>query len=662
MPFVEISGVFGAWTASFNYDADRSAITDLVLASQRQTYTFTLATALPIDPTLIRTDVDPRRLKHWDELSGPAVGIMQAFLATLTDVSIAVGSTFFGLSQIAGSQVATIRAALRIDELLSNQPLQNGSIEITSTAAFRVTALGSNLNLDASARVRISAAVQELLLNVGDLPIALPKINFPDLDWARLAPTTNFHIGLPAWLRRLNEQVTVTPTPPISLTVDASLNWSTSPATTLNITFGSAGSPQIVIDHFAASGGGGQINVQGNLHPLTPITIDAGQVQYGNLRLIWDKIIITPTYSVSGTPRWSVTVDFPRLALQAVDDPGAVIAVAGAIAVADGKPSITNLQLIEPYPLSLAEKAADGLADALADAWRFVVVASSTSKYPSDPGPLLDALARLAGAAARGIGSAFAAAASAALTGIAKLAGAILRKLADALAALRATDPNAIPDLAIEVHVDPTTWQLRQIILTPANRIDNSEKTIDALGLRAAIKPGWRPAVLFDFGNPAGAYLLAVPGQTSNLKFATLSTDLWFARGDATEAVRTADGDTGGRSKDPNDPNKEAPLIGLTINLPGLQYDGIVLAGVSAGQGVFFQKIKGNPLVPITPPNGTTIQIGTFEKVKLAPIQSGDVTFDDVKFNPTVLPFLSKGDSGQASSGFLDALKDKIGK
>ena len=657
MPLIEIGQVFAAWKASFNYDSGKSVLTDLVLVSPgRPSYAFTFARALPINTALIDTAVSPPRLRRWDDLSGSAVGLMQAFLASLTDVSITVESTFFGLGQIAGSQILAINAALRIDELLRNRPLQDGSIQITSSAAFRVTAFGSTLTLNASARVRISSAVQELLLDVGDLPIALPKINFPDLDWTRLAPTTNFQVNLPAWLRRLNERVTVTATPPVSLAVDGSLNWSTSPATTLNITFGSAGSPQIVIDHFAASGGGAQINVQGNLRPLTPISISAGQVQYGNLRLAWDTITITPTYVISGTTRWSVMVDFPRIALQAVDDPGAVIAIAGAIAVKDGAPAITNLRLIEPYPLSLAEKAADGLADTLADAWRFVVVASSTSKYAPDPGPLLDALARLGGAAARGIGSAFATAASAALTGIAKLAGAILRKIADALAALRASKPTAIPDVAIEVHVDPTTWQLRQIIITPAGRIDDSDsKRIDALGLVATINAGWRPALLFDFGNPAGAYLLAVPGQTSNLKFAMLSTDLWFARGDAIEPVRAADGETGGR---PND-----PLIGLTINLPGLQNGGIVLAGVSAGEGIFFQKVKGNPLVPITPPQGgTQLKVGIFDKLELTPIQSGDIIFDDVKFNPTVLPFLSKGDSGQGSRGFLDGLKDKIGQ
>ena len=47
----------------------------------------------------------------------------------------------------------------------------------------------------------------------------------------------------------------------------------------------------------------------------------------------------------------------------------------------------------------------------------------------------------------------------------------------------------------------------------------------------------------------------------------------------------------------------------------------------------------------ITPPGGTQINIGTFDKVELTPIHADDVTFDDVKFNPTVLPFLSKGDS-----------------
>src|SRR5262249_42888987 len=160
---------------------------------------------------------------------------------------------------------------------------------------------------------RINAAVQELLFNVSDLPIALPKINFPDLDWTRLAPTTNFQVNLPVWLARLNERVTVTATPPVSLAVDGSLSWSTSPPTTLNVTFGSAGSPQIVIDHFAASGGGGQINVQGNLHPLKPISIGAGEVQYGNLRLVWDTISITPSYSIGGATRWSVAVDFPRV-------------------------------------------------------------------------------------------------------------------------------------------------------------------------------------------------------------------------------------------------------------------------------------------------------------------------------------------------------------
>jgi hypothetical protein len=656
MPLVEIGGIFAGWTASFNYSAGSSSVADLVLASRRQTYTFTLATALPLDARLIKTDVNPPRLKHWDELSGDAVGLMQAFLAGLVDISIKVDSTFFGLSQIAGSQVIAIKTVLRIDELLRNQPLHNGAIEIVATAAFK---FGASNNFAASARVRVTADVQELLLRVGDLPIALPKIDFPDLDLSRLAPTTSFQPpGLPAWLGRLNEQqVAVTATTPITFAVDPALNWSTSPLTTLNITFGSAGSPQIVIKAFAASGRGGEIRVQGTV-ATNPVTIDAGQFQYANLLLKWDPITIDQiAVALTADPRWSAGVTFPRVALQAVDDSGAVIAIAGAIDVKDGNPAFRNLRLVEPYPLFLVEQPTDGLAKAFADAWRFVVVASSTSTNAPDPGPLLDAMARLGAAAARDIGSA----ASAALAGIAKLAGAILRKLADALAALRASTPTAIPDVAIEVHVDPTTWQLRQIVLTPAGRIDGGDtnklvKTIDALGLRAAINFGWRPAILFDFGNPGGVYLLAVPGQTANLQFATLSTDLWFARGDGVEAARTADPSDGGRPKD--------PLIGLDIALPSLQYGGIVLAGVSAGQGVFFHKVKGTPLVPITPPRGgATVQIGTFDKVQLAPVQSTDVALK-VNINPSVLPFLSKGDSGEGtgSSDFLTALQDKIGQ
>lgn len=86
MPLVEIGQVFTDWKASFNYDTGSSAVTALMLASQRQTYTFTLANALPIDATLIKTDANPPRLKHWDELNG-AVGLMRAFLARVADVS-----------------------------------------------------------------------------------------------------------------------------------------------------------------------------------------------------------------------------------------------------------------------------------------------------------------------------------------------------------------------------------------------------------------------------------------------------------------------------------------------------------------------------------------------------------------------------------------------
>jgi hypothetical protein len=137
---------------------------------------------------------------------------------------------------------------------------------IVATAAFK---FGSATKFETSARVRITATVQELLLKVGALPIALPRINFPDLDLSRLAPTTSFQVpGLPTWLRRLNQQVTITSATPIALAVDAALNWSTSPTTTLNITFGS-GSPQIVITNFAASGHAGQITVQGTVQPTT---------------------------------------------------------------------------------------------------------------------------------------------------------------------------------------------------------------------------------------------------------------------------------------------------------------------------------------------------------------------------------------------------------
>jgi hypothetical protein len=79
VPLVDIGQVFTGWKASFNYDAGSSAVTALVLASQRQTYTFTLTTALPLDATLIRTDVNPPRLKHWDELTGAAIDLSGRF-------------------------------------------------------------------------------------------------------------------------------------------------------------------------------------------------------------------------------------------------------------------------------------------------------------------------------------------------------------------------------------------------------------------------------------------------------------------------------------------------------------------------------------------------------------------------------------------------------
>jgi hypothetical protein len=60
VPLVDIGQVFTDWNASFNYDAGSSAMTALVLTSQRQTYAFTLASPLPIDATLIRTDVNPQ--------------------------------------------------------------------------------------------------------------------------------------------------------------------------------------------------------------------------------------------------------------------------------------------------------------------------------------------------------------------------------------------------------------------------------------------------------------------------------------------------------------------------------------------------------------------------------------------------------------------------
>lgn len=245
----------------------------------------------------------------------------------------------------------------------------------------------------------------------------------------------------------------------------------------------------------------------------------------------FDPIVINPTNGAT-VPGVTLAHELKGIRIAAVDDPTLFIVLDASfettIQPGGGIHSkLTELKVVEPYPLVLIAKVATAAVEAVGELIR--LIAAIPLPKANLPGfdieklkALLTLLGRMLAAAmtwlAKRAGDA-AGLLAGAVEAIAKLIG----KLLDELAQLAA---DVYKVVCIEVRLDPRSYQVRQIVLTPANdQLIGGALNLSALGIDLAIDAKAKPSLLIDFGPESWFGLILEPEAGAH---ATLATDLWL--------------------------------------------------------------------------------------------------------------------------------------
>ncbi len=672
--------------------------------------------------------------KTGDQLEFKKREVIQQDLATLAkELRARIADDFRRLGTIEvqweggiflGAQAASVATAGQVKLCLTHKtgPVDSLDLGIDALAEFRAV-LDANVEVTTAAgtvsvkrrygivcRIELEAAVT-LSLDLDDLNISLPHVNLPRID---LSPLTRVKFAggtmassvAGAFAQFIKENLSVTYTwsnPPVlvvkhhegdflfAIAANETYDLTAAPLAndlaelTVEIKHNNATTvvkaEDVTLARFKAAG---TVTTQatGGVTIAAEVALGDGSKTFGPLRIAWTGLKIAarresiPVFeSANPEPndasvRAVVTVG--RLLIHPIDDPTAVLAVAGSIEVNPSGVRILELRLVEPYPFVLVEKGAAALLRGLQKILQLLArIKPKSSGDIEGLKRLLEVLGRIAAAIARAAAFVGEAIANAAIK-LAELVVELLKKLADLVPDFDGAQPDRIAlDVEVRIALDPL--ELRQVMLTLHDAKGNAGKKVSALGVDLMLPATGPLALLFDFVSEPGAYLVLagpvpeeflVDGETKH-RVARISTDLWLKRPDgAGTPMRDAAGKNGERDDD--------PLLQLNV----LQTDAaerllLVLAGVSRGKAVFLRAARDpdkKKLTNVKLPDGTTVSVLDAPFV-LRPLEEAfEVAFSVNKGR--VLPLLGMDEPGKsaASSGpddstsFLQKLKSSLGQ
>ncbi|MGK5032687.1 hypothetical protein [Janthinobacterium sp. MDT1-19] len=403
----------------------------------------------------------------------------------------------------------------------------------------------------------------------------------------------------------------------------------------------------------------------------------------GPFEVSWKDMTITPSHqgnafggaATPSGPTLRAVIAFDQLTLRVRDDADAFLTFDGKIEIDPSGARLLELALVAPFPIVLLAKAADAIVRGGAAVVNLLVdfgalVAEQAAK-------LLDILGRMALAAGRAAifvaEQAWAALGAVGdllakgLAAVGEMLGELLRQIGKLLSS--ATPPR----FALELRIATQPFELRQVLITSReNGAPSPARIHELLGLRLEVPGEWQPGLLLDFVSAPGAYLIlsreAAPGP-GKMRAATLSTDLWLDSADAgTGPSKRPLRDVDGAQTAPADrTEKTKPLLSLGLDFKTVD-DGanvvVVLAGLSRGQPVFFQRMAGKSTL-IDVPGKIGVKVRSMEgPITLLPLEDG---FDlDVGFEPKrILPLLGMGESGNEAApaggpSFLEKLQGSL--
>jgi hypothetical protein len=339
---------------------------------------------------------------------------------------------------------------------------------------------------------------------------------------------------------------------------------------------------------------------------------------------------------------FTIAITVQEIRIQAKKDPNLFLVFYAGIKVnvraQQVQTTIETLKVVEPYPIDLIINGVQALVGLLARLSVPVPTPSGGNPLPNIV-PFLTRVADMLTAAAVWLVEQAGQAAQA-LASVAESAFALLKKAITAILQAGANAP-----VVIEVRLDPATYRLRQILISPKDFPAVAPSPIDALGLTIAPALHFKPCIVVDLG--ASPWVgLALVNEDASVPSVTLSTDLWLARStSAAQPVKAIDQGSGQKDS--------SPLIKITATLR--RNCALVLFSLQEGRiGLFQKSVYGSGA------DFGFVCVG--ETGSLQPLTDDDavVTVDTQALQDRLTNLLSKPQKGSEPNHFLDALESHV--
>ena len=631
-------------------------------------------------------------------------------LAQPFEVSVDNANSLFGLQTIA-SQKVTARlwlmpeildpAAIKDDDVLVRVEADASlDIDLTLTAGAAASLKGKwRLDLRVKAAALQDAVDALLALDLPQLPafnldwprFKLPKLSFAGLKFPSFGKLPSlFPISLPPFATKLKFEP-VNPLPEIEASlVNGDLSLATTGPAAGKLLYDATEICDVSNATFSYDGTAKKHSFTATLQvrdipvsqPFPVDLVDDKRLPFSikiaavSTTVKFDPIVINPT---NGAKVQGVMLahELKGIRIAAVDDP-TLFFVLDASFETTVQPGggiytrFTELKIVEPYPLELIAKVANAAVEAVGELIR--LVAAIPLPKANMPGfdveklkALLTRLGRMLAAAMTWLAKQ-AGEAAGLLAGAVEAVAKLIGKLLDELAQLAA---GVYKVVCIEVRLDPRSYQIRQIVLTPANdQPIGGALNLAALGFDLTIDAKAKPSLLIDFGQESWFGLILEPEAGAHT---TLATDLWLDKETGPQQLLgTLDNNSGAAS------GAAERLIVLKAEpgqggAEGAKRD-IVVAAVQRGRLRLFQRFVTTDAdrakdVTLQTGNATFTVLSKHQSARLEPATIGtNAAADDIVLTPTVgnvkdriLGLLPKaGDETGGSGEFAKMLSQKI--
>jgi hypothetical protein len=329
--------------------------------------------------------------------------------------------------------------------------------------------------------------------------------------------------------------------------------------------------------------------------------------------------------------------------------------------------TLAQLALVEPYPLTLVVNAVEAVGELVR------LIAAIPLPQSGLPGVDVQKLTALLARLGRMLASAMAWLAKQAGAAAGVLAGvveAVARMFGQMLEMLAVAAADVFKVVCIEVRLDPRSYQIRQIVITPANdqAVVAWDVATTVLGVEFAFDARMKPSLLIDLGPESWFGLLAEPEPGAK---ASLKTDFWLDK-------QTGPQQPLGTMRAENDPPNPPRLIELTAEVgqgtgtpPEARRD-IVIAAVQRGRLRLFQKFvaRGDRAGQVTVDTGAATftllsrhASGSLEPAVIgADAASADIVLTSAVGNveKRILGLLSKPKGDATGNSWSDLLAQKV--